>query len=562
MLKRLYIRNFTLIDELDIAFAPGFSVITGETGAGKSIIIGAIGLILGNRADAKQVKAGRDRCIVEATFALKGYDKAALDEAYDAMNIDIDERDYDECIVRREINTSGKSRAFVNDNPANLAALRLLTERLVDIHSQHQNLLLNKENFQIDVLDTIARDATLLLEYKERYNAYKEARRRYDTLVADSEQIKENADYMRFQQKELDAADIAEGEQASLEAELELLSHAEEIKTALYRANTLLNGESDADVIDSVRQTLSALDNIAAVYPKAVALRERLNSCYIELKDIADTIAGGIDDVDFDPHRLQHATSRLDRLYTLEKKYRVDSEVGLLQRQSEIEEQLSRIDSLDEELDRLRHNADSARAACLDAAQRLSTARQAAATTVENELSQRLVPLGIPNVCFKIAFGKPEEPGDSGIDSVEFRFSSSAAAPLMPIARVASGGEISRVMLSLKAMTAGAKSLPTIIFDEIDTGVSGRVAEKMAHIMREMSADGRQVICITHLPQIAAMGDSHYKVTKTDTADGADSRMTLLEQEERVAEIAAMLSGENITTAAMENARSLLFPQK
>lgn len=562
MLKRLYIRNFTLIDELDIAFEPGFSVITGETGAGKSIIIGAIGLILGHRADAKQVKSGRDRCIVEAVFSLEGYDKAALDEVYDTTGTDEDERDYDECIVRREINAGGKSRAFINDSPANLATLRLLAERLIDIHSQHQNLLLNKEDFQISVLDTIAHNATALTEYEELFLAYKETLRRYDTLVADSEQIRENADYMRFQQKELGDALITEGEQERLEEELRLLSHAEEIKTALYRADRLINGEDDGGAIDAVRQAQAALDDIAVVYPEAAALSERLDSCRIELKDICESIVAGADDIDFDPQRMLLATERLDRLYTLEKKYRVDDEAGLLQKQSEIDAQLRRIDSLGDEIEQLWRDVEAARTACLDSARRLSRSRQAAATVVEGELSRRLAPLGIPNVRFEIAFNTLEEPADSGIDGVVFRFSSSAAAPLMPIAQVASGGEISRVMLSLKAMTAHERSLPTIVFDEIDTGVSGRVAEKMAHIMREISADGRQVICITHLPQIAATGEHHYKVTKTDTAEGADSRMILLEEGERVTEIAAMLSGEDVTTAAIEHARNLLFAQQ
>lgn len=550
MLKQLYIKNFTLIDELNIQMHPGFSVITGETGAGKSIILGAIGLLLGNRADSKSIKAGRDRCVIEAHFDLSKYDMQQF-----FTDNDIDE-DLSDTIIRRELTAAGKSRAFINDTPVSLTKMRELGEQLVDIHSQHQNLLLQKEDFQLNVVDIIAQDEKQRKNYEAAYNQYKQANQKLNTLKAEIEKNRENEDFLRFQFKELDEAQLQNGEQEELEQEYEMLSHSEDIKTALYQADNHLSGD-DGNIIERLKQTSEQLANIKDVYPEVTELLERIDSSYIELKDIAQEINGLTDHVEFDPARLETINERLDKLNSLQQKFHVRDLGELIETYHQLEEQLSHIDHSDEDVEALEQEVAQLLEKAQKLAKELTAIRTKAAKKVEEEMKQRLIPLGIPNVRFSISLTEKPLCHDGG-DKVSFLFSANKSTPLQPVTQVASGGEIARVMLSLKAMISGAVKLPTIIFDEIDTGVSGKIAEKMAQIMVEMGNHERQVLSITHLPQIAAMGSHHYKVSKEETDEGTISRMTELSQQERVQEIAQMLSGSDVSEAALANAKELL----
>lgn len=550
MLKQLYIKNFTLIDELDIQLHPGFSVITGETGAGKSIILGAIGLLLGNRADTKAIKAGCDRCTIEAHFDLSRYD---MQNFFTEHDIDYDAED---TIIRRELTAVGKSRAFINDTPVALSLMRELGESLVDIHSQHQNLLLQKEDFQLNVVDIIAQDNKLLGDYRATYNQYRQAQQRLAKMEEEIARSRENEEFLRFQFKELDHAQLVEGEQEALEQEAETLTHAEDIKTALYDADNTLTNE-DGSILERLKSTCQQLASIKEVYPAIAEAAERLDSSYIELKDIAQEIGSNVDRVDFEPARLDEINSRLDTIYSLQQKFHVQDISGLIEIRDNIKQQLDHIGNSDEELAALQQEAEHWLSKAEQAARKLTELRIRTARKIETEMQKRLVPLGIPNVRFEISFtAKPLSP--DGADKVNFLFSANKSTPLQPVSQVASGGEIARVMLSLKAMISGAVKLPTIIFDEIDTGVSGKIAEKMAQIMAEMGELDRQVISITHLPQIAAMGRHHYKVLKEETPQGTRSHMTELTEEQRVSEIAQMLSGSDITEAALANAQELL----
>ena len=550
MLKQLYIKNFTLIDELNIQMHPGFSVITGETGAGKSIILGAIGLLLGNRADSKSIKAGRDRCVIEAHFDLSKYDMQQF-----FTDNDIDE-DLSDTIIRRELTAAGKSRAFINDTPVSLTKMRELGEQLVDIHSQHQNLLLQKEDFQLNVVDIIAQDEKQRKNYEAAYNQYKQANQKLNALKAEIEKNRENEDFLRFQFKELDEAQLQNGEQEELEQEYEMLSHSEDIKTALYQADNHLSGD-DGNIIERLKQTSEQLANIKDVYPEVTELLERIDSSYIELKDIAQEVNGLTDHVEFDPARLETINERLDKLNSLQQKFHVRDLGELIETYHQLKEQLSHIDHSDENVEALEQEVAQLLEKAQKQAKELTAIRTKAAKKVEEEMKQRLIPLGIPNVRFCISLTEKPLSHDGG-DKVSFLFSANKSTPLQPVTQVASGGEIARVMLSLKAMISGAVKLPTIIFDEIDTGVSGKIAEKMAQIMVEMGNHERQVLSITHLPQIAAMGSHHYKVSKEETDNGTISRMTELSQQERVQEIAQMLSGSDVSEAALANAKELL----
>ncbi len=554
MLKHLYISNFTLINELDMNFNPGFSVITGETGAGKSIIIGAVSMLLGNRADLKMIRNGKDKCIVEAVFSISDYDQDFINRFLTDNDLD---NNGDECILRREININGKNRAFINDTPVILASLKELGEHLLDIHSQHQNLMLNKEDFQLSVIDVFAQNKKILAEYQDLFKKYKSEAGKLEELQAAISRIKENEDFLQFQNKELSEANLEEGEQESLEQQSELLTHAEEIKNTLYNADSLLSSD-EHNIITQLRSISDSMNNIQNVYPDAEVLTNRLNDCVIELKDISREIVSHVEDIDYDPEKLQAINSRLDTIYTLEKKYHTSNIPDLIKKHEEIKSQLSRIDNFDVDFKAQQDKVDRLKESCLKKANALTASRQKAARKVEKELAARLIPLGIPNVKFKIDMTPQKELTAKGLDRITYLFSSNSSSSLSPIAQVASGGEVSRVMLSLKAMMSRVTGLPTIIFDEIDTGVSGRVAEQMAHIMKEMGDNKHQVICITHLPQIAAIGSTHYKVTKTETSQGTNSLMTLLSPEERVKEIAQMLSGSDISIAAIENARTLL----
>lgn len=550
MLKQLYIKNFTLIDELNIQMHPGFSVITGETGAGKSIILGAIGLLLGNRADSKSIKAGRDRCVIEAHFDLSKYDMQQF-----FTDNDIDE-DLSDTIIRRELTAAGKSRAFINDTPVSLTKMRELGEQLVDIHSQHQNLLLQKEDFQLNVVDIIAQDEKQRKNYEAAYNQYKQANQKLNALKAEIEKNRENEDFLRFQFKELDEAQLQNGEQEELEQEYEMLSHSEDIKTALYQADNHLSGD-DGNIIEKLKQASEQLANIKDVYPEVTELLERIDSSYIELKDIAQEINGLTDHVEFDPARLETINERLDKLNSLQQKFHVRDLGELIETYHQLKEQLSHIDHSDEDVEALEQEVTQLLEKAQKQAKELTAIRTKAAKKVEEEMKQRLIPLGIPNVRFSISLTEKPLSHDGG-DKVSFLFSANKSTPLQPVTQVASGGEIARVMLSLKAMISGAVKLPTIIFDEIDTGVSGKIAEKMAQIMVEMGNHERQVLSITHLPQIAAMGSHHYKVSKEETDEGTISRMTELSQQERIQEIAQMLSGSDVSEAALANAKELL----
>jgi len=547
MLKRLYIKNFTLIDELDIDLYQGFSVITGETGAGKSIILGAIGLLLGQRADTKAIK---DKCVIEAHFDISRY---GMETFFTENDIEYDPSD---CIIRRELTTAGKSRAFINDTPVQLALLKELGEQLIDIHSQHQNLLLNKQNFQLSVVDIIADNAKALAQYQQTYSQYLSVSKEIETLKDNIARNRQNQDFIQFQFDELSNANLAIDEQEELEQKSDTMSHAEEIKSALYEADNALSAE-DTGVVSALGSARAALNGIQHVFPDASELAQRLESSYIELKDISEEISNQLERVDFDPAELDVINNRLDRLYDLEKKYHVETVDELIAKRDELKLQLNNIENSDEALAELQQQLSALQTNAKKEADVLTKRRMKAAQQIEKEMQSRLIPLGMPNVRFKIQVTE-EALGHTGQDKVAFLFSANTSTPLQPVSQVASGGEIARVMLSLKALISGAVKLPTIIFDEIDTGVSGKIAEKMAEIMQEMGLHERQVISITHLPQIAALGSTHYKVEKQETAQGTISRMTQLSPEERIHEIAQMLSGSDISDAAIQNAKQLL----
>lgn len=550
MLKQLYIKNFTLIDELDIQLFPGFSVITGETGAGKSIILGALSLLLGQRADSKSIKSGCDRCIIEAHFDLSRYQ---LESLFADNDIDYDNED---CIFRRELTSTGKSRSFINDTPVSLAVMKSIGQQLVDIHSQHQNLLLQEEDFQLNVVDIIAQDGKQLSDYQQAFKDYQTARKAVVRMEEELAKAAENEDFIRFQYNELQEANLEPGQQEELEQESETLSHVEDIKEALFNAEGILSGE-EANLVESLREVSRTLSGIKGVFADVAEVTERIDSCYIELKDIAAEVSQLSSHVDYDPKRLDFINDQLGIIYSLEKKHRVETVEELITLRNQLKEQLSHLDNSSEEMDILRQQEKAAREKALKKASELNALRLKAAQKVEKEMKSRLVPLGIPNIRFVVDITQTEMT-DKGTDKVAFLFSANTSTAMQPVAQIASGGEIARVMLSLKAMISGTVKLPTIIFDEIDTGVSGRVAEMMAKIMQEMGQTDRQVISITHLPQIAALGRHHYKVFKEETKEGTKSRMSLLSDEERIQEIAQMLSGSDVTTAAINNAKELL----
>ena len=550
MLKQLYIKNYALIDLLDIELYPGFSVITGETGAGKSIILGAIGLLLGQRADSKSIKAGAEKCIIEAHFDLTRYN---MDAFFEENEI---EQDAEDTIIRRELTAAGKSRAFINDTPVSLSMLKEFGEQLVDVHSQHQNLLLQKQDFQLNVVDIIANDQKELTAYQQTYSELQAAKNQLQTLKDDIERNRQNQDFLQFQYEELENAHLMEGEQEELEQQSETMEHAEDIKTALYEADNALYGEQTG-AVSQLRTAQNALNSISQVLPKAGNLTERLEGCRIELKDIADEVSTLLENTDFDPSELDHVNDRLDRIYELEKKYHAENVSELITLRDGLKQKLSNIENSDEALAILEASCQKLSADSQKLADVLTKLRKKAGKEIEGQLLQRLVPLGMPNVRFEVSIAK-RELGKTGQDEVSFLFSANTSTPLQSVAQVASGGEIARVMLSLKAMISGAVKLPTIIFDEIDTGVSGKIAEKMADIMKEMGQTERQVISITHLPQIASKGSHHYRVSKEETAQGTISQMQELSQDERINEIAQMLSGSNVTDAAIQNAKELL----
>ncbi|WP_036877345.1 DNA repair protein RecN [Xylanibacter oryzae] len=550
MLTKLYIKNFTIIDTLDIDFSSGFSVITGETGAGKSIIIGAIGLLLGQRADSKVIKDGTEKCIIEAHFDLSKY---SMKSYFDDNNIDYEDSD---CIIRRELSTNGKSRSFINDTPAPLSVLKSIGEKLIDVHSQHQNLLLQHDDFQLEVVDIIAGDSKDLDEYSDIYTKYKDAKKEVQRIKESIQNKKENKDFLRFQFEELNKANLVEGEQEQLEQTSSTMNHAEEIKNSLFNTDTSLSDEGNG-IIQKLRYSAAQLHNIEDVYPEVKELAQRIDDSYIELKDIADEISTRCVNIDFDPKELDEITSKLDTIYSLQQKHHCTTVKELIDLRESINQQLQDIENGDDILLDIQNKANMLEQKCIEKAKYLSAERRKSSKIIEKDVLKRLQTLGLPKVRFEIEFQHCDL-CNNGNDKVSFMFSANPGTQLQQVSQVASGGEIARLMLSLKAMISGAVKLPTIIFDEIDTGVSGSIAEKMARIMQEMANNDRQVISITHLPQIAAMGTTHYKVYKEQTSTGTKSNMKKLSADERIKEIAQMLSGSTLTKAALQNAKELL----
>ena len=550
MLRNLHIRNYALIESLDLDFSTGFSVITGETGAGKSILLGAIGLLTGQRAETAAIRTGAAKCVVEGTFDIASY---GLEELFESNEIEYDA----ECLVRREIAATGKSRAFINDTPVSLAILKQLGESLIDIHSQHQNLLLNSENFQLGVLDTLSTDKTVKEQYVEAYRHYRDVSAQLEQLRAQLTGDQGDEDYIRFQLQQFDEWRLQEGEQEELEQELEVLTHAEEIKESLYSISAALSGDEYGHTT-ALRSTTAALRSLTRLYPTAEEWHERMESLYIELKDIASEVADAEERITFDPERQAWVEARLDTIYTAQQKHRVSSVAELLVIEQRFRDTLDRIDESAERITHMEHAKEAAYAALIAAGAQLTAQRVAVGEAFEKDIVTRLVELGMPNTRFAVAITPRRQPDATGVDSVAFLFSANKNAALQNIAEVASGGEISRIMLSLKSIIAAAKALPTLIFDEIDTGVSGTIAARMADIMADIARHGRQVISITHLPQIAAKGAAHYKVYKEDTADATVSHIRTLTTDERISELAQMMSAGTLTDAAINNAREML----
>ena len=550
MLRNLHIRNYALIESLDLDFSEGFSVITGETGAGKSILLGAIGLLTGQRAETAAIRTGAAKCIVEGIFDVADY---GIEELFEENEIEYDA----ECIVRREIATTGKSRAFINDTPVSLAILKQLGERLIDIHSQHQNLLLNNEIFQLGVLDTLSTDKTVKEQYGEAYRFYREVSAQLEQLRVLLTGDQGDEDYIRFQLQQFDEWRLQEGEQEELEQELEVLTHAEEIKDNLYRISAALSGDEGGHT-SALRGTTSALRSLIKLYPAAEEWHERMESLYIELKDIASEVADAEERLIFDPERQAWVEARLDTIYTAQQKHRVSSIAELLEIEQRFRDTLDRIDESAERITAMEQQKETAYAALMEAGTKLTAQRSQVGVAFEKDIVARLIELGMPNTRFAVSISPRRQPDATGVDSVAFLFSANKNAALQNIAEVASGGEISRIMLSLKSIIAAAKALPTLIFDEIDTGVSGTIAARMADIMADIANHGRQVISITHLPQIAAKGAAHYKVYKEDTADATVSHIRPLTTDERISELAQMMSAGTLTEAALNNAREML----
>ena len=550
MLRNLHIRNYALIESLDLDFAEGFSVITGETGAGKSILLGAIGLLTGQRAETAAIRTGAAKCIVEGTFDIDSY---GLEELFETHEIEYDT----ECLVRREIAATGKSRAFINDTPVPLTTLKQLGERLIDIHSQHQNLLLNSEDFQLGVLDTLSTDKAVKELYAEAYRHYREVSAELERLRTQLTGDQGDEDYIRFQLQQFDEWRLQEGEQEELEQELEVLTHAEEIKESLYRISAALSGDEGGQT-SALRSTTSALRSLINLYPAAEEWHERMESLYIELKDIASEVADAEDSLTFDPERQAWVETRLDTIYTAQQKHRVGSVAELLEIEQRFRDTLDRIDESAERITAMEQAKETAYAALIEAGATLTAQRTEVGEAFEKDIVARLIELGMPNTRFAVSITPRRQPDATGVDSVAFLFSANKNAALQNIAEVASGGEISRIMLSLKSIIAAAKALPTLIFDEIDTGVSGTIAARMADIMADIAGHGRQVISITHLPQIAAKGTAHYKVYKEDTADATVSHIRPLTTDERINELAQMMSAGTLTEAAINNAREML----
>ena len=549
MLKELHIKNYVLIESLDIELSMGYTVMTGEMGAGKSIILGALGLLQGVRADARTIKKGSKQCIVEGHFIAENNDIQAFLEANDIDNEDI-------CIIRREILDTGKSRAFVNDTPVTLSVLRELSALFIDIHSQHQNLLLGREHFLIDTLDSVAKNALLKSEYAQSFKEWKEAESRLAELKEDAQQDNSDYDFLVFQLQQLSELDLKNIDIAALEDEAKMLRHAEDIKSALYQASNALDSE-DVSVSSILRNATQSLDSINDIYPDAEAISQRLSSCRIEIDDIIDEILRKADSIEYDAERLTYIDDKLSAIYSLLKKHEADSIEELIQTKENIQRRIKRLEDIENLIEKATREAENSKKQCLGIAAQLTKIRQKAAREVESHILKSLKELGMPHASLSFNFTPRKQPDQSGNDNVTLLFSANRDGILQDVTQTASGGELSRLMLALKTFISSHKNLPTIIFDEIDTGVSGTMAEKMAVQMKQMAAHS-QVICITHLPQIAAMGQHHFLVYKEETSQTTATHIRELCREERITEIANMLSGEKLTQAAIENAKTLL----
>ena len=541
MLNQVHIRNYVLIDRLDIQFREGFSVMTGETGAGKSIILGALNLLLGGRADSRTIRQGADKCTIEGTFAIAGY---GLEQFFSDNGLDYDPN---ETIMRRELTASGKSRAFINDTPVTLTQLRDLGCHLIDIHSQHQNLALGTQPFQLDVVDTIAANSKVKTEYVQSFAKWSELKTRLARLKAEFDSDNTDREYLAFQLEGLESARLVSGEQEELEQEADILSHAEEIKQELFTAAQILSGD-ESGCITKLRSALQYFRSAQKNYPQAQELADRLDSCLIELKDIAETADNAQEEINYDPARLEQVNERLDLIYSLLKKHKKESIAQLLELAGNIRTRLDRSGSYEFEIEQLTIQTESARVEMEKKASGLTQTRKKASDTIIRDIKELLAPLGIPNVKFSIEIQPSTVYDRNGHDDIRFMFSANRSVPMQEISQV----------LCIKSLMAGARALPTIIFDEIDTGVSGAVAERMAMLMKQMSDGNRQVLAITHLPQIAAIGQTHYKVFKTDDQDATHTRIAVLEGDDRIREIAGMMSGSTLTQAALDNAKALI----
>ncbi|MDR3061705.1 MAG: DNA repair protein RecN [Dysgonamonadaceae bacterium] len=549
MLSSLFIQNYALISNLEIDFSGGLSVLTGETGAGKSVILGALSLILGQRADSKLIGPDMDKCLIEGIFDISSYD---LQPFFEERDLEYDDK---QCIIRREIWSSGKSRAFVNDTPVGLNELKELGSRLIDIHSQHQNLVLGDDYFQLQVVDALVNKKDLKDKYQSVYHQYISLQKDLLRLKEETARISAEQDYLKFQYQQLKDASLKPGELEELEKESKMLSNLEEIKSNLFRIDRLLS--EDNGVVQSLKNTLDKASSLKKVYSPATEMAERLESAYLDLKDLALEIASKQENLEFNPEQMQFVTVRLDLLYSLQQKHRVESTEALIELQNEIEKKLLAIENSDAELTVLEQELDKSFKEVIRLAGIISQERKNAAHRLETQLIEKVKILGIPHMKFSCEFSEKSLPDNTGIDNLEFLFSANKNIPLKPVASIASGGEISRLMLGIKVLIAGAMALPTIIFDEIDTGVSGEIAHKMGEIMQELG-QVMQVIVITHLPQIAAKGESHYFVYKEESNDTVKTMIKKLSYDERIMEIAHMLSGAELSEAALANAKELL----
>lgn len=550
MLHHLTISHYALIEHLDIDFNSGFTVITGQTGAGKSIMLGALNLLLGGRADAKSIQSGEKKCTVEASFNIENL---GLESFFARNDIDFDATD---CIIRREVLQSGKSRAFINDTPVPAAKLKEIGASLIDIHSQHQNLLIRNEHFLIDTLDIIAAHPQAVSDYKCLYGQCKQAEQVLSQLQERSIKGRTDQEYLTFQLNQIDEAQLQPEEQDALENEQHLLAHAEDIKQAFYQAKGLLNTD-EMSLSQNLRQAAETLEAISDNYPEATDLAERLRSVRIEVEDIEAEVESKAEDIEYDPQRLNYVEERLNIIYELEQKHNATTIADVLDIAEQLRLELDSIENIEEDIKKQQAEVERLRALHNKLAAQLSKERKAAAKIMEQELIKVLTTLGMPNARMEMQITPRTAPDVSGNDNVIFLFSANKNVPLQDVSAIASGGEIARMMLALKSLIAKRTNLPTIVFDEIDTGVSGTMAECMAQVMQGISANC-QVICITHLPQIAARGAHHMLVYKEDSEGFTRSHIIPLTQAQRVEEIAHMLSGSELTDAAIDNAKALM----